>query len=106
MNPARRFIAVALGVVTVLCTLLWILTFALIVMQSVAGVYESPVLGVGVLVVTFPPALLCTIVALVLVGPRRCKLAWISFCIYVLPLVFTLGAMFVDILWNTIKRHL
>ena len=106
VSPTRRLIAVALGVVTVLCTLLWLLTFGLIVAQSVAGVYESPVLGIAILVLTFPPALLCTIIAMLLVGPRRCKLAWISLCIYIAPLVISFGAIFVDILWHTIKRHL
>jgi hypothetical protein len=106
ISPVRRFIAVALGVVTLLCTLLWLLTLGFVTAQCVAGVYNGPELGVGILVLTFPPTLLCTIIALFLVGPRRCKLAWISLCVYIAPIVITFGSLFAESLWNSIKRHL
>jgi len=39
------------------------------------------------LAATLPPAFICTAVAIILVGPRRTKPAWISLCIYFLPFV-------------------
>jgi hypothetical protein len=103
LGSLRRAIAMTLGVVTVLCALLWFLTFAFIVAQSIAGVYDSPFLALGILALTFPPALFCTTIAIILVGPRHCKLAWIALCIYVAPLVVSFSAILLTILWNTIK---
>jgi hypothetical protein len=56
--------------------------------QIATGVYDGPVLGVGVVCLTLPTVLLCAIAATVLAGFRRSKLAWISLSVYFLPLVF------------------
>lgn len=85
ISSTRRVIAVTLGVIALFCTLLWLLTNAFVVAQQIAGVYDGPMLIVVAFVLTFPPLILCTIFALMLVGPRRCKLAWISLLIYLLP---------------------
>ena len=39
------------------------------------------------LVVTLPIAVLCTVVSLFLVGAKRSRLAWISLCLYFVPVV-------------------
>ena len=48
--------------------------------------FPGIIMGVG-LVLTLPPAIICTLVAIILVGPRRSKLAWVSLCLFALPLL-------------------
>jgi hypothetical protein len=61
-------------------------------LQAVAGVYDGPILILIVLFFTLPPAIICTVISLILVGPRRCKVAWISLCVFGLPFVVAMGA--------------
>jgi hypothetical protein len=61
------------------------------IMQVETGLYDDPSLGILVGLVTFPPALMATIISLLLVGPRHCKLAWISLSVY--PATFALGIL-------------
>jgi hypothetical protein len=42
------------------------------------------------LVLTLPPAVVCTVIASCLVGVRGAKLAWISLCLFALPVIFGL----------------
>jgi hypothetical protein len=53
------------------------------------------------LVVTLPPAILCTVIAVFLVGFRRAKLAWISLCLFGLPVIFGL----VIGVWESISKN-
>lgn len=53
------------------------------------------IIMVGGFVVTFPPALICTIIALRSVGASRCKLAWVSLFTFLAPLICGAGAAFV-----------
>jgi hypothetical protein len=87
----RKFIATALGVVTLLCAILFYLSFAFVMWQVYGGVYDGPVLVVVALFVTAPPAAVCTIIALILVRPQRSRLAWISLCSYPLFFILMLG---------------
>jgi len=60
-------------------------------LQGVAGVCHGPVLFFIVLVFTLPPAIICTVMTLILVGPRRGKLAWLSLCVFALPFLVAIG---------------
>jgi putative exporter of polyketide antibiotics len=91
-SQTKSLWAFGLGVVTLLCTLGWYLSFALVCIElKLVGNDDPPffpgIIMVFALIVTLPIALICTAVSMWLVGPRRCKLAWISLCIYLLPLV-------------------
>src|SRR6267142_930099 len=86
-SPTKRRIATALGVITLLCASLFVLSMAFMTAQAVGGVYDGPILGLAVFVLTLPIAIICTSFALYLVGPRQCKLAWISFCVVYSPLI-------------------
>lgn len=99
ISSTRRVIAVTLGVVALLCTLPWLLTNALVVAQQIAGVYDSPILLIVVFIPTFPPVVLCTFFALMLVGPGRCKLAWISLFLYLLPFIILIGVIIFNAVW-------
>lgn len=87
-SPTRKFIATALGGITLLCAILFYLSFAFVMWQVYGGVYDGPMLVFIALFLTAPPAIICTVTSLILVGPRRSKLAWISLCSY--PLFFIL----------------
>ncbi len=70
-----------------------------------AQVYEGPILGVAICVLTFPPALIFTSIALLLVGRQRCKLAWISLLVFVVPVGFTGNVVFAFTILQMIERH-
>jgi hypothetical protein len=82
VSPKRQLVATSLGVITLLCVILFYLTFAFVMWQAIAGVYDGPILVFVALFFTAPPAIICTVISLMLVGPQRCKLAWISLCMY------------------------
>ncbi len=86
-STIRRIFAIGLSVVTLKCALLYWLGYAFVTAQIYAGVYGGPELLIAVTFVTLPPALLCTVVALILVGWRRCKLAWISLSLFAWPYI-------------------
>jgi hypothetical protein len=91
----RQRFAVGLSVVTLLCALLYWLVYAFVTAQVYAGVYDGPVLLILVTILTGFPALLCTVTAMILVGWRRCKLAWISLSSFAWPYI----ALFIWVLW-------
>jgi hypothetical protein len=86
-SPTKRFFAKALGIITMLCAVLFFLSFVFVFLQVASGVYDGPILMFAVLFFTLPPAIVCIIISLILVGPRRCKLAWISLCTFAVPFV-------------------
>ena len=95
ISPARRPWAIGLGMITVLCTLGLFLSFVVMSFELKRVGYDAPPFYPGIivffaLVLTLPPALICTGISLFLVGPRRSKLAWISLSIYFLPIVIGL----------------
>jgi len=99
-SRGRRVVATICSLITACCAALFLLTIAFMIAQSVAGVYDSPILGVAVLMFTLPPAIICTLIAVILVGFRRCRLAWISLSTFVLPFALTLIA----ILWESVSK--
>ena len=89
----------ALGAVTALCAVGWFLSLAMTMFEVHRVADDAPPFYPGIimvigLVVTLPPALICTAIAVFLVGPRRSKLSWISLCVYLLPVVIiVVGAL-------------
>jgi glucan phosphoethanolaminetransferase (alkaline phosphatase superfamily) len=88
----RRGWALALSVVSFLCAAVFLLAVAFNCWQASAGVYNGPLLALVAALFTFPVALLCTLVSVVLVGARHCKLAWLSLSSYSLPIVLAIVA--------------
>jgi len=82
VTPKRQLVATCLDVITLFCVLLFYLIFAFVMWQAVAGVYSGPILVFVALFLTAPPAIISTVISLMLVGPQRCKLAWVSLCMY------------------------
>jgi putative exporter of polyketide antibiotics len=81
----HRLFALISGVVTALCATLFSLTYAFVAAQVVAVAYDNPLLLFIVTALTFPPAIVFTSIAMLLVGPRHCKLAWISLSFFAIP---------------------
>jgi uncharacterized membrane protein YkgB len=73
-SPARRYTATALGVITLICAVAVVLLIASDLFTS--GGYGG-MAAFFLLIITLPFTLLCTLFAILLVGTRRCKLAWI-----------------------------
>ena|ERR1039457_3726996 len=95
MNTAsatRRGWALALSLVSFLCAAVFLMAVAFNCWQASAGVYEGPLLAIVAAFFTFPVALLCTVVSVVLVGARNCKLAWLSLSGYTLPIALAIVA--------------
>jgi hypothetical protein len=101
-SPTKRFFAKALCIITMLCAILFFLSFAFVCLQVAGGVYDGPILMFAVLFFTFPPSIVCTIISLILVGPRRCKLAWISLCTFALPFVIAIVFLICVSIWNSL----
>jgi len=95
-SPIRRFLSFGLGIITLLCTTSFWIALAFMTAQLYAGVYEGPELGVVVLFLTLPIAVICTVSAMLLAGSNYSKLAWVSFSLYTLPLkmAFSLGVCY------------
>ncbi|SRR5712692_6838736 len=91
VSRTRKLVVTALGIVTLLCAALYFLSFEFVMWQAVAGVYDGPIGSMVVLFFTLPPAVICTVISLILVGPRRCKFAWVSLCVFALPFVVAIG---------------
>ena len=96
ISRPRLIAARFLGVLSASCATLWILTCTFIIYQAVAGFYDGPALGVVVLIFTFAPACVATLVSLMLVGSRHSKLAWVSLCIYPLSFIAALITTIAD----------
>jgi hypothetical protein len=97
-SATRRFFAIALSIITFLCALLYWLVLAFITAQIHAGVYGGPELVIAATFFLLPPAAICTLTALILVGWRRCRLAWISLSSFAWPYV----ALLIYALWTGI----
>ena len=92
ISPKRRAWATGLGVVVALCAAGWFasIAFTMVALKTVdSGIPFFPgiIMVIG-LAVTLPLAILCTVIAVFLVGPRRAKLAWMSLCLFALPVIF------------------
>jgi hypothetical protein len=83
----RQIIATGLGFITLLCVTLVYLTCGFVVWHGVPDIDDGPLLVFAVILFSATPAIISTLVALALVGPNRCKLAWISLTMY-LPILF------------------
>jgi hypothetical protein len=97
-SPARRHAATVLGVITVLFAGLIVFMFAGDLFLTVAGSKDTGygvVGGVMFFIITLPFALLCTLFAILLVGTRRCRLAWVTFCVVYVPLIFIMLGIFI-----------
>lgn len=82
-----------------LFTILWLAICAFVMLQIIGQVYEGGELVFAGIFLTAPPVFICTIGALLLVGPKRCKLAWMSALFYFSPVIVALilaaiGAVF------------
>ena len=102
ISSARCVWALGLGVVTALCTVGLFLSLLVTGLELRRVGYDAPPFYPGIIslvgiLVTLPPALICTAIALFLAGPRRSKLAWVSLCLYFLPFAIAL-------LWHSFKR--
>lgn len=98
ITPRRAAVAIGLGVVTLVCSALFYGSIFLTMSEVGSIGDDAPPFYPGIIMIigfgcTFPPALVCTIVAICLVGFARCKLAWISLCLLLVPfaLVITYG---------------
>lgn len=95
----RQAWAFVLGGISLLCTTGWYLAYGIAVLLLQNADQDGPPFSPGIVSVlgfllTFPPAMISTLVALMLVGWRKSKLAWISFCVYVIP--FALAVLTAD----------
>lgn len=84
-SPLKQAWANALGAVTTFCTLNFFLSYLITDLQSKTGgfgPYFFDIVRYVVIPITMPLVIICTSIALDLVGPRRSKLAWISCCLY------------------------
>lgn len=103
LSPVRRSAVVFLTIVVMLCASAYWLALGFMAAQMRTGVYGGPELGVAVAVLTFPPALVCTVICLILAGWRRSKLAWISFSSFAWPFIPLLAMMVWAILTHSWK---
>ena len=106
INPKRHAWAKGLGVVVALWAFGWFawIAFTLIALKtfdSDIALFPGFFMVIG-LVVTLPPAILCTVIAMFLVGPRRAKFAWISLCLFLLPVLCGVGIG----IWESIAKKL
>src|SRR5262245_50117910 len=81
----RRICATIFSAVAALFTGLWLLLCVFVFLQMMTGVYEGGELVFVGIFLTAPPVLLSTVLAIFFVGPRRCKVAWISGLLYLSP---------------------
>lgn len=90
ITPRMRFFVGCLRVITFLCALLFLLACGFEWVDE-PRLFLGGTLIIGfALAVTLPPAILCTALSLAFVGPRRCKLAWISLCTFALPFIIAM----------------
>ena len=97
-SPARRYTATALGIITLLFAGLIVFMFAGDVLLVLAGSKDTgygTIGGVMFFIITLPFALLCTLFAILLVDTRRCRLAWVTFCVVYVPLIFVMLGIFI-----------
>ena len=95
ISPKRNAWAKGLGVVVALCAFGWFasIAFTMVALKTIDSempFFPGIIMVIG-LIVTLPPAILCTVIAMVLVGPRRAKLAWLSLCLFLVPVLCGVG---------------
>ncbi len=91
VSRTRKLVVTALGIVTLLCATLYFLSFVLVIWQMLACVYDGPIGSIVIVTFTLPTAIICTVISLILVGPRGCKLAWISLCVFPLSIIILIA---------------
>ena len=80
--------------ITALFTALWLVLVGFVLLQIFGRVYEGGELVFAGLFITAPPVFISTLLALLLVGPRNCKVAWISALLWLSPVAVGLvGAL-------------
>lgn len=85
-SPKRQSVATGACITALGCAALSFACFALAVGQILSGRQPS-ISAFAVMVCTLPLTIICTIVAVTLVGPRRCRLAWIALGIFALQFI-------------------
>ena len=105
MNLKRHAWAKGLGVVVALCAFGWFASigFTMVALRTIESdipFFPGIIIVVGLLV-TLPPAIVCTVIAMILVGPRGAKLAWMSLCLFLLPVLCGVGIG----VWESISRR-
>ena len=95
ISPKRNAWAKGLSVVVALCAFGWFasIAFTMVALKTIESdipFFPGIIMVIG-LVVTLPPAVLCTVIAMFLVGPRRAKLAWISLGLFLIPVLCGVG---------------
>jgi hypothetical protein len=91
-NSSRESFAAGANITAIICAALSFLTFAVAIAQ-IFGHRTPSVSSFMVAVFTLPVAIVCTIIALVLVGARQSKLAWISLGIFLLQFILGFAVM-------------
>lgn len=86
----RRVVATLCGLGAAFFTGLWLLVCGFVLLQIFGRVFEGGELVFAALFLTAPPVVIFTALALWLVGPRRCRLAWISAVLYVSPIAISI----------------
>jgi len=93
MSSKIETFAAGVCIVALVCAAFSLLSFTLDVGQFLLG-RDRSISPHAVMVCTLTLTIVCTIVALILVGPRRCKLAWMSLGLFLFQfvLIFALEA--------------
>ena len=104
VSPHRRKLARSLSVGALVFTILWLLICALFAIQIIGGVVEGGELVMGGLVLTAPPVFICTVGAMLLVGRKRSKLAWVSALLWLSPVIVLLVFAGIAELLSSAKR--
>lgn len=89
VTPKKAAWATGLGVVAALCTTVWFASVGFTVLAAKHVESDIPffpgIIMMAGLVVTLPIAVICTVIAWMLVGARQAKLAWVSLSLFLLP---------------------
>ena len=90
-NPKRQSFAAAANIIAVLCAGISLVTLT-IAYSQIFNRHLPSINAFAVMVCTLPVTIVCTIIALVLVGPRRSKLALIGIGIFALQFILAYTA--------------
>jgi hypothetical protein len=85
-NPKSQSFAAGVNIVAIVCAGISFLTFTIALSQTFTGHIPS-VSAFAVMVCTLPVTILCTIIGLILVGPRGSKLALIGIGLFALQFI-------------------
>jgi hypothetical protein len=104
ISPRRIVWAKGLGIVVAICAFGWFasIAFTMIALKTIESdipFFPGIIMVLG-LALTLPPAILCTVIAMFLVGPRRARLAWMSLSLFLIPVLcsVTIG------IWQSLSR--